>query len=159
MAADTVPFTQGGYDRLKLELDNLKSHERPTVIAAIAEARGHGDLSENADYSAAREKQGFIEARIAELEDKLSRAQIIAYKGQTNEVVKFGATVNVEDENGEAHTYQIVGDLEADLSLKRISVQSPIAKALLGKKLDDEVSITVPKGVVDYVITGINYDE
>ena len=156
--ADTVPFTQEGYDRLKAELDNLKSVERPQVILDIAEARAHGDLSENAEYHAAREKQGFVEARIAELEDKISRAQIIVYDGEASDVVKFGAVVHLEeDSTGEVSSYQIVGDLEADIAEKRISIHSPIAKALLGKKLDDLVQVKAPKGEIEYVITGIKY--
>ena len=156
---DLVPFTKAGFDRLTIELHNYKSVERPTIIAAIAEARSHGDLSENAEYTAAREKQGFIEARIADLEDKLSRAHVIEYNGEQFDVVKFGATVVMSDEeNGEEKTYTIVGHLEADIKNNKISLQSPLAKALLGKNVDDLVQIKAPGGVKEYCVTDIKYN-
>lgn len=158
MAAEQVPMTQEGYDRLNAELNNLRSNERPAVIEAIAEARAHGDLKENAEYHAAREKQGIIEARIKDLEDKLTRANVVDLKSITSDQVRFGARVTiVDEESGDEKTYQIVGDIEADLASGRISMSSPIAKALLGKKLDDLVSIRVPAGVRECVITEVEY--
>ncbi len=158
MAVQKIPFTKNGFDRLQSELDDLRANGRPQVIAAIAEARAHGDLSENAEYHAARERQGMIEARINVLEDKLSRAQVIAFENAPRDRVGFGAYVTIEDEeSGEAKEFQIVGDLEADIDAGRISANSPIAKALMGKSLDDLVQIRAPKGVAEYIVTGINY--
>jgi transcription elongation factor GreA len=154
---DTVPFTEEGYARLSKELDALKRVERPKIISEIAEARAHGDLSENAEYHAAREKQGFVEARIADLEDKISRGKVIKYT-DTSEAVRFGAWVTVMDEDsGEEKTYRVVGELEADLEKGLISLSSPIARALLGKKPDDVVAIKVPKGTVEYQIRDVRY--
>jgi transcription elongation factor GreA len=159
MAIEKVPFTKAGFDRLKGELDKLIKVERPTIIEQIAAARELGDLKENAEYHAARERQGFIEARIKDLEDKLSRANIIDFAGQGVTQVRFGAKVTVEeDESGEEHQYQIVGDLEADITEKRISINSPIAKALMGKNVDDEVEVRVPKGEVVYTVISVEYD-
>lgn len=156
--ADLVPFTKDGYERLSLELDQLKKVERPNIIEAIAIARSHGDLSENAEYTAAREKQGFIEARIADLDDKLSRAQVIEFEGQESDKIKFGATVGLSDEeSGEQKTYQIVGHLEADIKQNKISLQSPLARALLGKNIDDLVEIKAPGGNKEYTVTEISY--
>lgn len=153
-----IPLTKDGFDQLQKELDQLKRIERPQVIEDIAEARAHGDLSENAEYHAAREKQGFIEARIADLEDKLSRAKVVSYDDQNPDLVRFGAYVTVCDEDsGDEKTYRIVGDLEADITDNRISLSSPIAKALLGKRIDDLVTVSVPKGKVEYVVTEIRY--
>jgi transcription elongation factor GreA len=158
MAVEKIPFTKTGFDRLQLELDDLRANGRPQVIAAIAEARAHGDLSENAEYHAARERQGMIEARINDLEDKLSRAQVIAFENAPRDRVGFGAHVTIEnDETGVAKEFQIVGDLEADIDAGRISAKSPIAKALMGKSLDDLVQIRAPKGTAEYIVTGINY--
>jgi transcription elongation factor GreA len=158
---ETVPFTKEGYHKLKGELDNLKSVERPTIIREIADARSHGDLSENAEYHAAKEKQGFIEGRIADLEDKLSRAQIIEIdtEGQGPEDrVKFGAWVTVLDEdNGESKSFRIVGDLEADIQHGLISLSSPLARALLGKRSGHTVEVRVPKGEIEYTITEVRY--
>lgn len=154
---DTVPFTREGYQRLKVELDHLKSIERPKVIQEIAEARAHGDLSENAEYAAAREKQGFIEARIADLDDKLSRAQVIEYDEGVNDKVRFGAWVTVADEDGKQKDYRIVGDLEADLEKGLISMSSPIARALMGKREGDLVEVSAPKGITEYTIEAVRY--
>ncbi len=156
---ETVPFTKRGYDELKEELQRLKSEERPKVIQEIADARAHGDLSENAEYAAAKEKQAFIEGRIADLDDKLSRAQIIDFSGQENDQVRFGASVTVTDsETGDTKTYQIVGDLEADITKNKISHSSPIARALLGKRVDDLVEVNAPKGTVEYTISEVTYE-
>ncbi len=157
---EALPVTKEGFFELQSELKQLKEVERPKIIEAIAEARAQGDISENAEYHAAREKQGFIEARINELEDKLSRAQIIEYNKDQLDVslVRFGAYVTVSDEeSGEEKTYRIVGDMEADITRNRISLSSPIAKALMGKKIDDSVSVRVPKGEMEYVITEIKF--
>ena len=155
---ESVPLTRGGYELLKEELQHLKSIERPKIIQEIAEARGHGDLKENAEYHAAREKQSFIEGRIADLDDKLARARVIEFNGEPDSLVKFGAYVTLADEeSGESKTYRIVGDLEADIAQNRISLSSPIARALLGRRVDDTVAVQVPKGTREYVITDIKY--
>ncbi len=157
MATETVPFTREGFQKLKLELEQLKSVERPKIIREIAEARSHGDLSENAEYHAAKEKQGFIEGRIADLDDKLSRAQVIEpSEGESDQRVRFGSFVTVTDEDsGEDKTFRIVGDLEADLERGMISMSSPLARALLGKRIGDLVEVKVPKGTVEYSVTEI----
>lgn len=158
MATETVPFTREGYLRLKSELEHLKSVERPRIINEIAEARAHGDLSENAEYAAAKEKQGFIEGRIADLDDKISRAQVIEYHGETDDRIKFGAWVTVTDEEtGNKKTFRIVGDLEASLEDGLISLSSPIARALMGKSVGDIVEVKVPKGIVEYSIDEVLY--
>lgn len=158
---ETVPFTKEGFDRLKVELEHLKSVERPTIIREIADARSHGDLSENAEYHAAKEKQGFIEGRIADLEDKLSRGQVIESDadGQGDEDrVKFGAWVTLLDEdNGESKSFRIVGDLEADIQQGLISLSSPLARAVLGKRAGHTVEVRVPKGELEYTITEVRY--
>jgi len=154
-----APITKAGSERLRSELEKLKSSDRPNIIAAIAEARAHGDLKENAEYHAAREQQSFIEGRIAALEALLSTAEVIDVSrlGAGNRVV-FGATVDLEDEDsGEAVTYQIVGDLEADIKLRLIAVSSPIARALIGKSEGDSFEFTAPNGVKHYEITGVRY--
>jgi transcription elongation factor GreA len=160
MAEELIPFTKDGYQQLNEELYRLKHTDRPKVIQDIADARAHGDLSENAEYAAARERQGFIEGRIAELEGNLSRANIIDFSSDANAKaqVRFGAYVTLQDENtGDKKTYRVVGDLEADITKHRISVSSPIARALLGKKIDDMIEVNAPKGAVEYVITEIRY--
>lgn len=158
MAIETVPFTKEGYDRLKVELEQLKSIERPKIIREIAVARAHGDLSENAEYHAAKEKQGFIEARIADLDDKLSRGLVIESKAEGDTRVSFGAFVTVTDEeSGDAKTYRLVGDLESDLEKGMISISSPIGRALLGKREGDLVEIHVPKGTLEYSVTEVHY--
>ena len=160
MAEELIAFTKEGYETLQAELKKLKSEDRPSVILAIAEARSHGDLSENAEYSAAREKQGFIEGRINNLEAQLSRANVLDFSTDpaARDQVRFGACVTVLDENnGEKKILRVVGDLEADLRQNKISVNSPIARALLGKKIDDIVEVQAPKGVIEYTITDISY--
>ncbi len=154
-----APITKVGSERLRTELERLKSIERPRIIAAIAEARAHGDLKENAEYHAAREQQSFTEGRIAELEGALSTAEVIDISRLSpgNKVV-FGATVELEDEiSGEAVTYQIVGDLEADIKQRLIAVSSPIARALIGKSAGDSFEFKAPNGVKRYEITGVRY--
>ncbi|MBO5441817.1 MAG: transcription elongation factor GreA [Alphaproteobacteria bacterium] len=144
---DKFPLTKKGFLRLEQELKNLKGVERPNIIAAIAEARSHGDLSENAEYSAAKEKQSFIEGRIQELEAVVSRAQVIEPSEVKGDIIRFGATVAVVDvDTDEENSYQIVGDYEADINENRISLSSPLAKALIGKEVGDEVVYTAPGG-------------
>lgn len=153
------PITLKGAELLRMELQRLKSVERPSVIAAIAEARSHGDLSENAEYEAAKERQGFIEGRIAEVEGKLRNAQIIdpASLDADGRVV-FGATVELEDiESGQSVTYQIVGDDESDIKLGKISFSSPVARALIGKFNGDTVEVQTPGGVREYEILHVKY--
>ena len=156
-----APLTSGGALRLRAELEELKSVKRPAVINAIAEARAHGDLKENAEYHAAREQQGFIEGRIQELEYVLSHAQVIdvATLNAGSRVV-FGATVDLADcDSGDETTYQIVGDLEADIKLGRVSVSSPLARALIGKHEGDTVTIQAPAGPRDFDIVAVRYEE
>ncbi|WPZ36535.1 transcription elongation factor GreA [Thalassobaculum sp. OXR-137] len=144
---EKVPMTAEGHARLTDELKNLKSVERPAVIKAIAEAREHGDLSENAEYHAARERQSFIEGRVAELEDVISRCEVIDPKKLKGETVTFGVTVEVADEETDEETaYTIVGPYEADISRGFISTSSPIARALIGKRVGDSVEVSTPKG-------------
>ncbi|MHB9117981.1 MAG: transcription elongation factor GreA [Burkholderiales bacterium] len=154
-----VPLTVAGAEALRAELHRLKTVDRPNVIAAIAEARSHGDLSENAEYDAAKERQSFVEGRILELEGKLSSAQIIDPKTLDAEGrCVFGATVELEDQNsGETFTYQIVGDDEADLKLSKISISSPIARALIGKEAGDVVEVQAPGGVREYEVLDVKY--
>ncbi|NWG39093.1 MAG: transcription elongation factor GreA [Hydrogenophilaceae bacterium] len=154
-----VPLTVTGAEMLKAELHNLKTVQRPAVIQAIAEARAHGDLSENAEYDAAKERQGFIEGRIKEIEGKLSHAQIIDPKTlDADGRVVFGATVELEDvESGDTVTYQIVGDDEADIKSGKISVSSPIARALIGKHAGDTVDVQAPGGTRQYEILDVEY--
>ena len=153
------PITVVGVEKMRTELQKLKSVERPAVIQAIAEARAQGDLSENAEYDAAKEKQGFIEGRIADLEGKLSNAQIIDPKTlDVDGRIVFGATVELEDlESGESVTYQIVGDDEADIKQGMISVSSPIARALIGKHSGDSVDVQAPGGVRQYEVLDVQY--
>lgn len=160
MAQELIPFTKDGYDALQAELHRLKTIDRLKVIQEIAEARSHGDLSENAEYSAAREKQGFIEGRINELDAQLSRANVLDFSldAAARLHVRFGAKVTVEDLNsGEKKTLRVVGDLEADIKFNKISISSPIARAMLGKKREDVVEVQAPKGVIEYLIVDINY--
>lgn len=154
-----VPITLRGAESLRAELRKLKSEDRPNVIKAIAEARAHGDLSENAEYHAAREQQGFIEGRIQEIEGKLGNAEIIDVTAMppTGKVI-FGATVDLEDEDSGAKvTYQIVGEDEADIRALRISVGSPIARALIGKEEGDVVEVAAPGGTRSYEIVAVRY--
>ena len=156
----TIPITVRGAELLRQELQRLKSVERPAVINAISEARAQGDLSENAEYDAAKEKQGFIEGRIMEIEAKLSNAQIIDPKELDAEGrIVFGATVNLEDlESGNNVTYQIVGEDEADLKFNRISVTSPISRALIGKYAGDIAQVQAPSGVREYEVLNVRYE-
>ncbi|MEL0629986.1 transcription elongation factor GreA [Psychromonas aquatilis] len=153
------PMTAKGADILREELEQLKTVKRPEIVLAIAEAREHGDLKENAEYHAAREQQGFCEGRIQDIEAKLSNAQIIDVSKITNNgKVIFGSTVTIVNaETDEEVTYQIVGDDESDIKKNLISINSPIARGLIGKKLDDEISITTPGGVIDYDIIKVEY--
>ncbi|HKU79447.1 MAG TPA: transcription elongation factor GreA [Rhodanobacteraceae bacterium] len=154
-----APMTKAGSERLRAELDNLKSVERPKIIAAIAEARAHGDLSENAEYNAAREQQGFIEGRIQRIEAALSTAQIIdpATLNAGGKVV-FGALVDLEDaDSGDKVTYRIVGDIEADIKQGLIAVSSPIARAMIGKNEGDSFGFNAPAGERNYEIVGVRY--
>ena len=155
----TVPLTVRGAEKLKAELQRLKSVERHAVIQAIAEARAQGDLSENAEYDAAKDKQGFIEGRIKELEAKLAAAQVIDPSTlDAGGKVVFGATVDLEDESsGQQATYQIVGDDEADLKLGLISISSPIARALIGKSAGDVAEVQAPGGLRSWEIVGVRY--
>lgn len=149
-------MTVEGHAALDVELKRLKSEERPQVIAAIAEARSHGDLSENAEYHAAKERQSFIESRIAELEDKLARAQVIDVSRLSGSTVKFGATVTVFDEDAETEgVYKIVGEDESDVAVGKISITSPIARALIGKEEGDVVEVAAPGGAKSYEIVKI----
>ena len=154
-----VPMTIEGAERLKTELHRLRTIERPSVIPAIAEARSHGDLSENADYDAAKERQGFIEGRISEVESKLANAQVIDPASiDADGRVVFGATVDLEDaESGDTVTYQIVGDDEADIKHGKISVSSPIARALIGKSEGDTADVQAPGGVRSYDVLAVRY--
>ena len=155
-----TPITKKGYEALKAELDRLRKVERPRVIEAIAEARSHGDLSENAEYDAAKERQGFIEARIAELESKLADARIIETAGRVSDTVVFGATVVlIEQEAQEKKQYTLVGQDEADLKFSKISVQSPVGRALIGKRVGDFVEVKTPVKVVEYEVVEIRFDE
>ena len=155
---EKVPMTAEGYQALDEELKRLKSIERPAVIAAIGEARLHGDLSENAEYHAAKDRQGWIEGRIAEIEDKMARAQVIDVSRLSGAQVKFGATVSVVDEDTEEKArYQIVGEHEADVKQGRVSITSPIARAMIGKESGDVVEVTTPAGVKAYEITKVEW--
>ncbi len=153
-------MTQRGYQMLQDELKRLKSVERPRIVKEIEEARSHGDLSENAEYHAAKERQGHLEARMRVLDDKLARAQVIEPSANTPDQVRFGATVVLCDaETGEERTYTIVGEDEADAKAGLISVTSPVARALLGKRSDDSVRVQVPKGTRELEILEIRYEQ
>lgn len=155
---DKVPMTAEGFQALDEELKRLKSQERPNAIAAIAEARTHGDLSENAEYHAAKERQGWIESRIATIEDQVARAQIIDVSKLSGSQVKFGATVSVVDEDTEEEArYQIVGEHEADVRAGKVSIASPIARAMIGKEKGDVVEVNTPGGVKAYEILKIEW--
>jgi len=153
-----IPMTADGFKALETELKILKTEERPAVIAAISEARAHGDLSENAEYHAAKDKQSFIEGRVLELEDKLSRAEVIDTSRLKGTTVKFGATVKVTDEDtGESFTYKIVGEDEADVAKKKISISSPIARAMIGKEEGDTADVSAPGGAKSFEIVSISW--
>jgi transcription elongation factor GreA len=155
---DKVPMTAEGYHALDEELKRLKTIERPAVIAAIGEARLHGDLSENAEYHAAKDRQGWIEGQIAEIEDKMARAQVIDVSKLSGKQVKFGATVSVIDEDTEEKArYQIVGEHEANVKSGKVSITSPIARAMIGKESGDVVEVNTPGGVKAYEITKVEW--
>ena len=155
---DKIPITNIGFEKLEEELKILKSIERPTVIKSIAEAREHGDLSENAEYHAAKEKQSFIEGRIADLENKISRAEVIITKKLKSNKVIFGATVTLGEVGKKKKiVYQIVGTEEADVENGKISISSPLARALLGKKIDDSVEVYSPGGSKEYEVENIEF--
>ncbi|QIG53025.1 transcription elongation factor GreA [Altererythrobacter sp. BO-6] len=153
---EKVPMLAEGYERLTADLKTLRA-ERPKIVEAIEEARAHGDLSENAEYHAAKERQGQVEAQIAELEDKVSRAQIIDPTTLSGDKIIFGATVTLLDENDKPVKYQIVGQTEAEASRGRISYNSPIARALIGKQVGDEIEVTVPSGDKFYLVDKIEF--
>ncbi len=156
---DKIPTTREGLERLRDELRRLKSEERPAVIRAIAAAREHGDLSENAEYHAARERQSFIEGRLAELEDIISRAEVIDTTKLSGDVVRFGARILVADgDTDEESKFQIVGSHESDIALGRLSVTSPLARALIGKTLGDVVEVSTPRGSKSFEIVEVRYD-
>jgi transcription elongation factor GreA len=158
MSMERVPMTTEGFKLLEAELQRLKAEERPRIIQAIAEARSHGDLSENAEYHAAKEAQGLNEARVAELEDKISRAEIVDTSKLSGTTIKFGATVTLVDEDtDEKVKYKIVGDLEADVKSGKISISSPIARALIGKSKGDTAEVTTPKGARSYEILKVEW--
>lgn len=155
---ERVPMTPEGHERLVDEIKRLKTVERPRIIQAISEARKHGDLSENAEYHAAKEQQGLNEAKVAELEDKLSRADVIDVSRLSGDTVTFGACVKLVDEDTEAEvTYRIVGELEANASEGRISITSPIARALMGKTVGDSVEVATPGGGKSYEVLEVSY--
>jgi transcription elongation factor GreA len=155
---ERIPMTATGFSRLQEELKHLKSFERPNVIKQIAEAREHGDLSENAEYHAARERQSFIEGRVMELEDKISRAEVIDVSKLSGKIVKFGATIKLADEDtDEKISYQIVGQDESDIKAGLLSIQSPLARALIGKQVGDSVEVSTPGGSKSYEIVKISF--
>ncbi|HET6466848.1 MAG TPA: transcription elongation factor GreA [Geminicoccaceae bacterium] len=157
--SNKIPMTPEGHVRLSQELKRLKQVERPAVIKQIAEAREHGDLSENAEYHAARERQGFIEGRVMEIEDKLSRAEVIDIKNQSGSRVMFGAKVKlVDEETDEEASYLIVGPEEAEIQQGLLSIHSPLAKAILGKEAGDSVEVTTPRGVRYFEVLEVRYD-
>ncbi len=153
-----IPMTADGYNRLREELRRLKTVDRPAIIRAIAEARTHGDLSENAEYHTARDRQSFIEGRVIELEDKIARAEVIDVSKLSGPIVRFGAKVTLADEEtDEEQTYQIVGEDEADISRGLLSVTSPLARAMIGKKIGESVEVVTPRGAKSYEIVTVTY--
>lgn len=155
---EKIPMTESGYAALDAELKRLKTEERPAIIAAIAEARSHGDLSENAEYHAAKDRQSFIEGRISELEDKMARSQVIDVKQLSGTTVKFGATIKVLDEDTETESvYKIVGEDEADVRAGKISIASPIARAMIGKETGDVVEVAAPSGLRSLEILSVSW--
>ena len=153
-----IPMTANGYSKLQEELKKLTAEDRPNIISAIAEARSHGDLSENAEYQYAKEQQSLIEGRISDLESAISRAEVIDIKGISADDIKFGATVEIEDDDTETkHTYQIVGEYESDIENKKLSINSPLARGLIGKLKNDNVEITSPKGMKSYTVISVKY--
>src|SRR5262245_5621100 len=158
MTMERVPMTVEGFKKLETELQRLKSEERPRIIQAIAEARSHGDLSENAEYHAAKEAQGLNEARVAEIEDKISRAEVVDTAKLSGNTVKFGATVTLVDEDTDDKVkYKVVGDAEASVKDGKVSISSPIARALIGKSKGDTAEVTTPKGARSYEILKIEW--
>lgn len=157
--SERVPITANGLARLEEELRYLKTTARPEIIKAIAQAREHGDLSENAEYHAARERQSFIEGRVAELEDKTSRAEVIDVASLSGDTIKFGATVTLADEDtDEKMTYQIVGEVESDIRDGRLSITAPLCRAIIGKAVGDSVEVSTPKGEKGYEVIKIEYN-
>ena len=155
---EKYPMTKDGLQKLKSELENLKNIERPKIIKAISEAREHGDLSENAEYHAAREKQSFIEGKVSELENKISRAEVIDTSSFDNSRVAFGATVEITDlSNEKKHIYKIVGVDEADIEKNLISISAPLCKAMINKTIDDVIEVNTPNGVKEYQINSISF--
>ena len=153
-----IPITAEGYTRLQDELKKLTSEDRPKIIEAIAEARSHGDLSENAEYQYAKEQQSLIEGRIIDLESAISKAEVIDVKSVAGDDIKFGATVEIaDDESGEKQEYQIVGEYESDIENKKLSITSPLARGLIGKTEEDNVEINSPKGLKSYTILSVKY--
>ena len=153
-----IPMTAEGYDRLREDLKRLKTVDRPAVIRAIAEAREHGDLAENAEYHSARDRQSFIEGRLAEIEDKIARAEVIDVSKLSGSIIKFGAKVTLADEEtDEEQTFQIVGEDEADVSQGRLSVTSPLARALIGKQTGESVEVATPRGAKSYEVVTVAF--
>ena len=153
-----IPMTSSGYADLQVEVKKLLNEDRPNIIAAIAEARSHGDLSENAEYQYAKEQQSLIEGKIADLESAISRVEIIDVKSIAGDKIKFGATIEIEDDNsGKLSKYQIVGEYESDIKNKKLSVSSPLARGLINKSVDDVVEINSPKGAKSYTIKSVRY--
>ena len=153
-----IPMTADGYDNLQKELQKLLNEDRPNIIEAIAEARSHGDLSENAEYQYAKEQQSLIEGKIVDLESAVSRAEVIDVKSLEGDDIKFGATVEIEDDDtGETTTYQIVGEYESDIKNNKLSVNSPLARGLINKSIGDVVEINSPKGLKSYTINSVKY--
>ena len=153
-----IPMTEGGFHKMQLELKKLVNEERPNIIAAISEARSHGDLSENAEYQYAKEQQSLIEGKIADLESIIGRVEIIDVKSITSDEIRFGATVEIlDDENKSKSKYQIVGDYESDIENKKLSISSPLAKGLIGKSAEDIVEINSPKGLKTYTVISVKY--
>jgi transcription elongation factor GreA len=155
--ADKMPMLAEGYEKLQSEVRHLKTVERPAIIDAIEEARGHGDLSENAEYHAAKERQGHVESQIADLEDRLSRAMVIDPKTLSGDKVIFGATVHLIDDSKKKIKYQIVGQTEADAKMGRISYSSPLGRALIGRSVGDDVEVSAPSGDKYYVIKKVEF--
>ena len=157
--SERVHMTRRGHEQLTNELRRLKLEERPRLVEEIKQAREHGDLSENAEYDAAKEKQGHVESRIVVLEDKLARAEIVDSTGQTPDQVRFGATVVLEDlSSGDEVTYTLVGEDEANVADGLISVKSPVGRALIGKRVEDEIAVTVPSGTKEFEVREIKFD-
>jgi transcription elongation factor GreA len=158
LSMNKIPMTAEGFDRLREELKRLKTVDRPAIIRAIADARDHGDLAENAEYHAARDRQSFIEGRVAELEDKMARAEVIDVSKLSGEIIKFGAKVTLADEETEEEqTFQIVGEDEADIKSGRLSVTSPLARALIGRGKGDSVEVATPRGAKSYEVVTVAF--